>query len=159
MPASMARAQAPGQERTLSFYNTHTQEHLIVVYRRGSEYVQAGLARIDHIMRDHVSGREHPIDPLLLDLLYDLLENVGYHGEVHIISGYRSPETNAMMHERDKDVVLGSMHTQGRALDLRLPGLETRKLYEIARSMKRGGTGYYRRSDFVQIDTGRVRAW
>ncbi len=157
--ASPAPLQTVGPERALRFYNTHTRERLTVVYRRGDEYIPVALARIDHILRDHVSGKEHPMDPHLLDFLYDLLEKVGYRGEVHIISGYRSPETNAAMHERDAGVVLGSMHTKGQAMDIRLPGIATRRLYEIARAMKRGGTGYYLRSDFIQIDTGAIRSW
>lgn len=145
--------------RVLSFYNTHTREHLTVVYRLGDEYIPAALTRIDRVLRDHLSGKEHPVDSRLLDFLYDLLAKAGYRGEVHIISGYRSPETNETMHERDADVALGSLHTQGRAMDIRLPGVSTRRLFGTARAMKRGGTGYYRRSDFIHIDTGAVRSW
>ena len=154
-----APASTTAQERTLSFYNTHTDEHLTVTYRRGNEYIQEALAQINHILRDHYSGDERPIDPRLLDFLYDLLQKVGYHQEVLIISGYRSPKTNSMLHSRSRGVAEGSLHTQGCALDFRLPGVDTKKVWEIARSMKRGGCGYYRRSDFVQIDTGRVRSW
>jgi uncharacterized protein YcbK (DUF882 family) len=143
----------------LSFYNTHTREHLTVVYRLADAYLPTALAQIDHILRDHASGEEHAIDPHLLDFLYDLLQKVGYRGEVHIISGYRSSETNTAMHERDAGVALGSLHTKGQALDIRLPGIDTLRLYEIARAMRRGGTGCYRRSDFIHIDTGPVRSW
>ena len=99
------------------------------------------------------------MDPELMDFLYDLLNKVGYEKEVYIICGYRSVETNTTMHNRTSGVVLGSQHTKGRAIDIRLPGVDTRKLYEAARAMKRGGTGYYRSSDFIHIDTGRVRCW
>jgi uncharacterized protein YcbK (DUF882 family) len=154
-----APASPAAQERTLSFYNTHTYEHLTIIYRRGNDYLQDALARINHILRDHRSGEEYPIDPQLLDYLYDLLEKIGYRGEVHIISGYRSPKTNTMLHDRSPGVAERSLHTRGRALDFRLPGINTKKVWETARSMKRGGSGYYRSSDFVQIDSGRVRSW
>jgi uncharacterized protein YcbK (DUF882 family) len=159
MAAALIGAQKTVHERTLSFYNIHTGAHLTVTYRRGNEYDPEGLAQINHILRDHVCGDEHSIDPLVLDFLYDLMEKLGYHREVQMVCGYRSVETNTMMHYRSKGVALESMHTQGRALDFRLPGVDTRRIWEIARSMKRGGTGYYRSSDFVHIDTGRVRSW
>jgi len=152
-------AQAPVLERTLSFYNIHSGVYLTATYRRGNEYDPEGLAQIDHVLRDPVCGDEHSIDPLVLDFLYDLMEKLGYHREVQMVCGYRSVETNTMMHYRSKGVALGSMHTQGRALDFRLPGVDTKRVWEIARSMRRGGTGYYRDSDFVHIDTGPVRSW
>lgn len=145
--------------RDLSFFNTHTGEHLTVTYRSGNEYRPEALAQINRILRDHYSGEEYPVDPRLLDFLYDLLAKVGYTGEVQIISGYRSARTNSIMHSRDKGVAEGSLHTGGLALDFRLPGIDTRQLWDAARSMKRGGAGYYREQDFVHIDTGRVRSW
>lgn len=159
-PAS-AQAQAPanGQERVLSFFNIHTNAHLSVVYRRDDAYVPEALAEINHILRDPVCGDEHPIDPAVLDFLYDLLQKFDYRGEVQVICGFRSVETNSMLHKKTSGVVLGSMHTKGQALDFRLAGLDMKKVWEIARSMKRGGTGYYLSSNFVHIDTGRVRSW
>ena len=155
-PASGAPAPP---ERTLSFYNTHNDEHLSVVYRRGDDYLPAALDQIKHILRDPLNGEEHPIDPGLLDFLYNLLEKTGYRGEVHVVCGYRCVETNARLRESSEGVARSSQHLQGRALDFRLPGFDTRKLYDMARAMKRGGTGYYRKSDFIQIDTGPVRSW
>ncbi len=152
-------AQTTTQERTLSFFNIHTGAHLTATYRRGDEYDPEVLAQINHILCDPVCGDEHAIDPLVLDFLYDLMQKLGYHREVQMVCGYRSVETNTMLHNRSKGVALGSMHTQGRALDFRLPGVDTRRVWETARSMKRGGTGYYHGSDFVHIDTGRVRSW
>ena len=146
-------------ERTLSFYNTHTHESLTVIYKKGDIYVPEALAKISNILRDHRTGEIHPIDPELMDFLYDLLSEVDNHGEVHIISGYRSTETNKKLRGRSKGVAAGSLHMQGKALDFRLPGTDTAILRDKARAMKRGGVGYYRKSDFVQIDTGRVRIW
>jgi uncharacterized protein YcbK (DUF882 family) len=149
----------PEKERTLSFFNTHTGERLAVVYKRGDEYLQDAMDEIKHILRDPLNGEEHAIDPALLDFLYDLLQKVKYRGEIDIVCGYRCEETNTALHNRSSGVVLGSQHLGGRALDFRLPGVDTRKLYNIARSMKRGGTGYYKDSDFIHIDTGPVRFW
>lgn len=162
--ASAAAAQTmitvpPEPERALSFYNTHNGEHLSVVYKRGPNYLQAALDDIKHVLRDPFTGEEVPIDPALLDFLYDLLQKVGYRGEVEVVCGYRCVETNTRLHNQSSSVVLGSQHTKGRALDFRLQGFNTRKLYEVARSMKRGGTGYYKASDFIHIDTGPVRFW
>ena len=146
-------------ERTLSFYNTHTHERLTVTYKKGDTLIPDALKKIDHILRDHRTGDIHPIDPKLMDFLYDLLTEVDNHGEVHIISGYRSPKTNKKLRGRSKGVAAGSLHMQGKALDFRLPGTDTAVLRDKARAMKRGGVGYYKKLDFVQIDTGRVRTW
>ncbi len=145
--------------RTLSFYNTHTHERLTVTYKNGDAYVAEAMDKISLILRDHRTGDIHPIDPQLIDFLYDLLTAVGNHGEVHIISGYRSPKTNQKLRGRSKGVAARSLHMKGKALDFRLPGTDTAVLRDTARSMKRGGVGYYRKLDFVQIDTGRVRIW
>ena len=146
-------------ERSLSFYNTHTHERLTVIYKKDAAYVQEALGKINTILRDHRTGDIHPIDPKLIDFLYDLLSEVDNHGEVHIISGYRSPVTNKKLRGRSKGVAAGSLHMQGKALDFHLPGTDTAVLRDTARAMKRGGVGYYKKLDFVQIDTGRVRTW
>ena len=84
---------------------------------------------------------------------------VGFQGEVHIVYGYLCVETNTLLHNQSSSVVLGSQHIKGRALDFRLPGVDMKKVWETAKSMKRGGTGYYKASNFVHIDTGPVRSW
>jgi uncharacterized protein YcbK (DUF882 family) len=145
--------------RTLSFYNTHTHERLTVTYKKDDAYIPEAMGKISHILRDHRTGDIHPIDPKLMDFLYDLLTAVDNHGEVHIISGYRSSKTNKKLRGRSKGVAAGSLHMKGKALDFRLPGTDTAVLRDTARAMKRGGVGYYRKLDFVQIDTGRVRIW
>ena len=145
--------------RQLMFYNTHTHERLKVVYKNGERYNPEALKKIDYIMRDHRTGDIHVMDPTLLDYLYDLLTEVGNHDEVHIISGHRSPKTNKKLRKNSSGVAAGSLHLQGRALDFRLSGTSTRVLREKALTMKRGGVGYYKKSDFIQIDTGRFRFW
>ncbi len=146
-------------ERRLSFYNTHTHERLTVIYKKGNGYVVGAMKKINYILRDHRANEIHAIDPRLMDFLYDLLTEVNNHGEVHIISGYRAPKTNAKLRHKSKGVARGSLHMQGKALDFRLPGSDTAVLRDTARRMKRGGVGYYKKSDFIQIDTGRVRSW
>jgi uncharacterized protein YcbK (DUF882 family) len=147
------------RERTLSFYNTHTGESLTVIYKRHGKYISESLDKINYILRDHRTGNVQSIDPKLIDYLYDLQTEVGNHGDVHIISGYRSPATNNKLRRNSKGIAKGSLHMQGKALDFRLPGTDTSKLRDAARKLKRGGVGYYRKSDFIQIDTGRVRFW
>ena len=146
-------------ERRLSFYNTHTHERLTVIYKKGDDYVMEGMQKIGYILRDHRANEVHAMDPRLMDFLYDLLTEVNNHGEVHIISGYRSPKTNAKLRKKSKGVARRSRHMQGQALDFRLPGTDTAVLRDTARKMKRGGVGYYKKSDFIQIDMGRVRNW
>jgi uncharacterized protein YcbK (DUF882 family) len=146
-------------QRTLSFYNTHTHERLTAIYKKGAVYNPEAMEKISKILRDHRTGDIHPIDPKLMDYLYDLLTEVDNHGEVHIISGYRSPATNKKLRQGSKGVASRSQHMQGKALDFRLPGTDTAVLRNKARAMQRGGVGYYRKLNFVQIDTGRVRHW
>ena len=140
-------------------FTIHTHEHIEVIYKKGDEYNSQALEKINHILRDHRANKTHPIDPALLDFLYDLLAKLGYHGQVHIISGYRSPETNKKLRKKSSGVAAGSLHMQGKALDFRLPGVDTKFLRDTALDMKRGGVGYYEKLDFIQIDTGRVRFW
>ncbi len=145
--------------RTLKFYNTHTHERVTVMYKKDGHYIPEALEKIAYIVRDHRTGEIHPIDVKLLNFLYDLLAEVGNQGEVHIISGYRSPATNQLLRKRSNGVAKSSLHMQGKALDFRLPGTDTKFLRDTAKAMKRGGVGYYKKTDFIQIDTGRVRSW
>lgn len=144
----------------LAFVNTHTGESLDVVYREGPQYLSDALAEIDQVLRDHRSGEVHEIDRALLDQLARLqgLLEVGKR-PFHVISGYRSPKTNAMLAARSGGVATKSLHLQGRAIDVRMPGVQLRALHRAALSMRAGGVGYYARSDFVHLDTGRARRW
>jgi len=148
-----------GEEQKLSFYNTHTNEHIEVVYKKGGDYNPQALQEINQIFRDHRADKIHPIDPALLDYLYDLLIKIDFHGEVHIISGYRSSETNKKLRKKSSGVAVRSLHIQGMALDFRLPEVDTKLLRGTAIGMKRGGVGYYKKLDFIHIDTGRARFW
>jgi uncharacterized protein YcbK (DUF882 family) len=145
--------------RTLSFYNTHTAERLSVCYYSNGAYRPDALARIDHILRDHRTGEVKSMDPQLLDLLASVQGQLGCSAPFHIISGYRSPETNAQLRKRTTGVAKFSYHMLGRAIDIRLPGCDTRRLRKACLAYRKGGVGYYPRSDFVHLDTGSIRTW
>ena len=110
-------------------------------------------------MRDHRAGLASPMDPKLLDLLHQLQTKVGHQGEFHVISGYRSPATNEMLNKRSSGVAKRSYHMLGKAIDVRMPGFDSKQLHKAAISLKGGGVGYYSSSNFVHLDVGRVRYW
>ena len=146
-------------ERALSFYNTHTGENMKAVYWSQGMYVPQALADINYILRDYRTGEVKEIDTDLLDLLFTLRQKLESTGPFDIISGYRSPETNSLLSIMSKGVVKNSMHIQGMAIDIRLPGYELKTLQRAAVDLRRGGVGYYPSSDFVHVDIGRIRYW
>ena len=146
-------------ERVLSFVHTHTHERLTVPYFAGGEYIPEGLKRLKAFLRDHRTGDQHEIDTSLFDLLNDLRLATGTKSPFQVISGYRSPRTNSMLREHGSGVSRGSLHLQGRAIDIRLADYGTAALRDAAIELGRGGVGYYKISDFVHVDTGRVRRW
>jgi uncharacterized protein YcbK (DUF882 family) len=153
---------APARLRSLAFFNTHTDERLSVAYARGREYQPAALDKINFILRDFRVNEVKPIDPALLDLLHTLHGDLESDQPIHIISGYRSPKTNAMLRSQgglDSGVASGSLHMAGKAIDIRMPGVPLATLRDAARALKRGGVGFYPSSNFVHVDTGRVRHW
>jgi len=145
----------------LSFVHTHTGETLTVPYRQGSCYDAACLDSVNHLLRDFRTGDVHAIDPGVLDILCALRDHSGSDEPFQVISGYRSPKTNAELRARSaaSGVAEHSLHIQGRAIDIRLGGVRTERLAELARGLSLGGVGYYAGSDFVHVDTGRVRHW
>jgi len=157
-PLPLWAADIPGK-RTLSLYHTHTAEELKITYARQRAYDFDALQRVSHFLRDHRTGDIHPIDPRLLDLLYNVQRLSGNRGVYEVISGYRSPKTNAMLRRKSNDVAGHSLHLEGRAIDVRMSGIRTKELRKIALHLKQGGVGYYAKSDFVHLDTGRIRAW
>jgi uncharacterized protein YcbK (DUF882 family) len=163
---SAAAVAAPGRlladargERVLSFAHTHTGERLTVPYFADGTYLREGLARLDHLLRDHRTGEEHAIEPVLFDLLHDLRLATGTRAPFQVISGYRSPKTNATLRSSGRGVAKRSLHMDGRAIDVRLADVTSSVLRDAALELKRGGVGYYRQSDFVHVDTGRFRTW
>jgi uncharacterized protein YcbK (DUF882 family) len=160
IPARSAfAALPPAGERTLAFYNTHTDEKLKATWWRGNAADRGALKDINHILRDFRSGDVHPIDVNLLDLLTELHQRTGSRQPFQIISGYRSPKTNATLAAESNGVAKHSMHLEGKAIDIRLADVKLRDLRNTAVAMKRGGVGIYTQSDFVHVDTGRVRTW
>ena len=145
--------------RQLSFYNTHTEETVTAVYWDGGRLLPDGQAEIDYILRDHRTGEMHGIDPNLLDLVHRLRLAMDYQSPVHVISGYRSPKTNAMLAAQGNGVAKNSYHVRGMAIDLRLPGRALDDVRRAALDLARGGVGFYPESDFVHVDTGPVRTW
>ncbi|HXQ30624.1 MAG TPA: DUF882 domain-containing protein [Steroidobacteraceae bacterium] len=156
--AGRAAASPPGPRR-VTFHNTHTLESLSVEYCRDGAYCDPALAAVNQVLRDHRSGEVHAIDPGLLDLLSDLAIRCEKDPEFEVISGYRSPETNAAMHARSTGVAAHSLHMEGRAIDIRLVGCELGAVRDAGLALGRGGVGYYQASQFVHLDTGRVRRW
>src|SRR5579863_3600968 len=149
-------------EYRLRFYHTHTGERLNVVYRRGDQYIPEALDELDHYLRDHRTGEVRHFDPRLFDLLYDLTASLGdSRGEIDVICGYRTPWSNQFLRTRHPHtgVAKHSLRMQAEAIDIRIPGIPTLELRNAALRLGRGGVGYYRSSDFVHVDVGRVRHW
>lgn len=149
----------PGEERRLVLLNTHTGEVLESVYWANGSYRPAELGRLDWVFRDHRASSVLPIDPRLFDLLHDLAATAGVEPRYQVISGYRSPETNAMLASKSDGVSSRSLHLQGKAIDVRLEGLPLATLRDLALARRVGGVGYYPDSEFVHLDVGRVRSW
>ena len=147
------------QDRSLSFYNLHTGESLKTTYWEGGEAVPEALGQINYILRDFRTDTEHPIDVKLLNLLMALHRRMDSSEPFNVISGYRSPQTNAMLRRDSSGVAKHSLHMDGMAIDIRLPGRSLKSLHTAALKMQRGGVGYYPASDFVHVDVGRVRHW
>ena len=159
LPWTNPAAAGTAAARQLSFYNLHTGEALTALYWEQGHYVADGLAEIDYVLRDFRTGDVHPIDPYLLDLVHRLHLTMEYDGPVHVISGYRSPKTNAMLAQRSGRVAKNSYHVKGMAIDLRLPSRRLEDVRAMAVQLGGGGVGFYPESQFVHMDTGPVRTW
>ena len=160
--AAAASPAVAKRDRILSFFHTHTGERLKLAYCCDGQYQPEALAQLNHLLRDFRVNEEKPIDPELFDLLHELGGTLETDQPYHIISGYRSPNTNAMLRERGGShtgVASQSLHMVGKAIDIRLPGIKLDHLRSAAASLKRGGVGFYPSSNFVHVDTGRVRYW
>jgi len=145
--------------KDLRLHNLHTEEKISLSYFERGNYVAEALHDINYLLRDHRTGDIFAMDPVLIDLLYDLKNVLGTERPLQVISGYRSPKTNAALHKKSSGVATRSLHMQGKAIDIRIQGIRAEDIKAAAMSLARGGVGYYPRSNFVHIDTGRVRAW
>lgn len=147
-------------ERSLSLLNTHTGERIkSVVYWEKGIYIPDALKDINYILRDHRVDEVHSIDPITLDLMAAISRKLGASRPFEIVSGYRSPKTNALLARKSSGVAKKSYHMQGKAVDLRLPGVPLKTVRKAALNLRMGGVGYYPKSNFVHIDSGRVRSW
>ena len=148
-----------GPTRALRLDNLHTSEKLSVEYFAAGRYLPDALSAVNHLLRDFRTGDVGTIDPALLDLLHGLAARVGSQRAFHVISGYRSPATNETLRQSSSGVASSSLHLSGQAIDIRLADVPLATLRDAALSMRSGGVGYYAASDFVHVDTGRVRSW
>jgi len=149
----------PGEARRLSFYHTHTAETLEVTYFKDGAYVTSALDDLNHFLRDFRTGEAAEMDPAVFDILHEVQRKSGSAGTFEVISAFRSPATNEMLRSNSGGVAKNSQHLLGKAIDVRLTDLNTAELRDVALSLGRGGVGYYNKSDFVHVDTGRVRQW
>jgi uncharacterized protein YcbK (DUF882 family) len=153
-------AETPAEDGHLRLYHTHTGQHLDVIYRRGSAYLAEALSKLDVFLRDHRTGDVHHYDPRVFDLLSALTVATDRpDAEIHVICGYRTPWSNEFLRTHTSGVAKNSLHMEAEAIDIRVPGVKTSHLRDIALSLGRGGVGYYASSDFIHVDVGRVRRW
>jgi uncharacterized protein YcbK (DUF882 family) len=145
--------------KTLAFEHTHTGEKLKVTYFERGNYIKDALQEINYLLRDFRTDDIHPIDTALLDQLFDLKQTLDLNKPFHIISGYRSPFTNARLRKHSHGVAEHSFHLQGRAIDIRVARVPAKTIRNAALAMAQGGVGYYPRNNFVHLDSGRFRTW
>ncbi len=159
--APVSQGNIATETRELSFYHTHTGKRLTVTYWEDGNYVVSALDEINVFLSDFRTGDLVEMDPELLDIIYDARESLGSSATYQVISAYRSPQTNEMLRNRSASsgVARTSQHLLGKAIDVRLEGVDSAQLRDAAISLQRGGVGYYQDSDFVHMDTGRVRRW
>lgn len=146
-------------ERVLHLHNLHTDEEMTLVCRPEKYYDHRILRQFSYLLRDHHTDIVYPMDPRLIDILYAISVLTGSRGTFQIISGYRSPETNHMLRKLSYGVAEHSLHMEGKAIDLRMSDVSTRTIRKVALALRYGGVGYYRRANFVHLDTGRIRSW
>jgi len=145
--------------RVMEFTNLHTHETFKGEYWYDGEYIPGAFGEIKTVLRDYRTGDKFPIDPRLMDILYVMQRRLDNFSAFNVFSGYRSPQTNSMLRETTNGVARGSLHMQGQAMDINLPGTSLSTLHRAGLRLRSGGVGYYPSSDFVHVDTGRVRNW
>jgi len=162
-PFASLRAQTPwsnpAADRSLHFVHTHTGETLAVNYWCDGAFQSQCLAPLNHFLRDFRTNEMTGMDVGLLDILYELQDLADRDATFEVISAYRSPQTNAMLRKSSSEVAQKSLHMEGKALDIRISGFSSKKLQQLALTHQRGGVGFYAKSDFVHVDTGRIRSW
>jgi uncharacterized protein YcbK (DUF882 family) len=157
-PAVVRAQSLPGVRRAV-LYNLHTGDSFDEVFYANGRYMPDALAEAMRVLRDWRNGEEHPMDPRLFDTLHEINARLDTSSPFQVISGYRSPATNAMMHARSSGVAEHSQHVLGKACDIRVEGVALRNLRSAALDVGAGGVGYYPVSNFVHVDVARVRQW
>jgi uncharacterized protein YcbK (DUF882 family) len=152
-------AQETSDARTLKFFHTHTLKTLEVTYYQNGLYLLEPMEQLRDFLADWRNGEKEEIDPKVMDILWEIQRVTGNTDTFEVISAYRSPGTNRFLRSKSKGVAQNSQHILGKAIDVRLRGMDTRKLRDVALELKLGGVGYYEKNDFVHVDTGRVRRW
>jgi uncharacterized protein YcbK (DUF882 family) len=152
-------ARSEDTSKHIALLNLHTGERINIEYFRAGGYVPDAMSAIEAVLRDFRSGDRHAIDPKLMDYLVDVAHAAGVDPSFSVISGYRSPQTNAHLRDLSTGVAEHSLHMEGRAIDVRVSAIHCADLAARAEDLKRGGVGYYRGSDFVHLDTGKFRTW
>lgn len=145
--------------KAIALHNINTGDKLNLTYFEQGRYIEDALQEINYLFRDYHTGAIHPVDPLLLDQLHELKQQLDVSKPFHVISGYRSPFTNAHLRNQSSGVAKHSLHMEGRAIDIRVEGLATKNIRNAALAMRRGGVGYYPSANFVHLDTGEYRTW
>lgn len=146
-------------KRTISLYHVRAQKELTLTYARGNSYDPKAMAKIASFLRDYQTGQIHRIDPGLLDILWTVQQEMGCKGPYKVVSAFRSPQTNRKLRRIKSGVAGHSLHMQGKAIDISLPGARLNQIRQCAISMQTGGVGYYPKSDFVHLDSGIYRTW
>ena len=163
VPAPLASAQAmplaTHAEKQLDFLHLHTGESLSTTFFSDNQFVATEMSDVNYLLRDHHNGEVYTMNPELLNLLYDVRTALGTKNPFHVISAYRSPATNEKLRRNSSKVAKKSLHMQGKAIDIRIPGVDVKDIHKAALAVKGGGVGLYTRSDFVHLDVGRVRRW
>lgn len=159
VPSAFAKSASLEIEKKLHLYNIHTGEFVKTTFKQAGEYDHQGLAELDHLLRDHRSGESTLISRTLLDDIHTLQQMFKPNQAIEIISGYRSPKTNEKLRAMGHNVAKRSLHMQGKAIDIRIPGTSLRQVRKAALALKSGGVGYYPKSGFIHLDVGRVRQW
>jgi uncharacterized protein YcbK (DUF882 family) len=159
LPASRSFGSLLSQERTLSFHNVHTDEELRIRCCPQKEYDRETRVRFSNLLRDHHADEVREMDPGLIDLLFAMALFTGSDGHFKVLSGYRSPETNSWLRRSTRGVAEHSLHIEGKAVDIRMEDVSTRTIRNAGLALAMGGVGYYPRSNFVHLDTGRIRSW
>lgn len=157
--SSFSRAILDSGKRYISLRHIHTGETFSGVYRIGDQYIYKAFEEINTLMRDFRTGDVYPIDPRLVDTLWQINQKSGSKYPFQVLSGFRSPKTNLRLAKNTEGVATNSFHMSGQAIDIRLPYFKTAGLRDIAVGLRGGGVGYYEKSDFIHVDTGNFRTW